>query len=295
MGVPAIGLLNLNKPVGITSRRVVDMVQRLDRGVKVGHAGTLDPLASGVLVLCVGAATRLIEYVQRMPKRYRASFLLGRESATEDVEGEVIELADPPIPAREQIDTAARALVGEIQQRPPAYSALKIKGRRAYDLARNGQEVELAARTVVVHRIDVLGYEYPALEIEVECGSGTYIRSLGRDLAQSLGTMGVMSALLRTGIGVFSIESALDPESLTKENWTERLLPPRLAVERLPQVTLDREQTRRILSGQTTAGTDFPQDAAEIAAIDEGGRLIALLAPRGNGLFGPTRVLSAGK
>jgi len=155
--------------------------------------------------------------------------------------------------------------------------------------------VELAARTVVVHRIDVLGYEYPALEIEVECGSGTYIRSLGRDLAQSLGTMGVMSALLRTGIGVFSIESALDPESLTKENWTERLLPPRLAVERLPQVTLDREQTRRILSGQTTAGTDFPQDAAEIAAIDEGGRLIALLAPRGNGLFGPTRVLSAGK
>jgi tRNA pseudouridine55 synthase len=289
--MPTSGLLNINKPSGITSRRVVDRVGRLARRLKVGHAGTLDPLASGVLVLCTGAATRLIDYVQRMPKHYWATFLLGRTSRTEDIEGEVVELSDPPVPTRARIEEAARALTGEIQQRPPAFSALKVAGQRAYDLARKGREVELSPRTIVVHRIEVVEYEYPELRLDVVCGSGTYVRSLGRDLAESLGTGAVMSALVRTAIGGFRIEEALDPESLTVENWTQFLLPPRSAVEALPQVTLNPSQIQRIRSGQTIrCGEISPAD--EIAALDASGQLVALLSPRNPGWFGPTRVFA---
>ena len=135
--------MNLKKSGGVTSRDVVNVVQRLVRPLKAGHAGTLDPLATGVLVICVGAGTRLIEYVQRMPKTYVGTFLLGRESDTEDVEGQVVELADPPRPTLDQITDAAAKLTGEIIQRPPAYSALKVAGRRAYELARKGKPVEL--------------------------------------------------------------------------------------------------------------------------------------------------------
>ncbi len=150
------GLLNINKPAGVTSRRVVDQVQKLVRPAKAGHAGTLDPLATGVLIVCVGPATRLVDYLHRMPKRYRAEFLLGRTSPTEDVEGVITELVSPPIPTHDQIVAAAQRFIGEISQRPPAYSALKVGGRRAYDLARSGKEVSLQARPVSVFRLDVL-------------------------------------------------------------------------------------------------------------------------------------------
>ncbi|NUQ62475.1 MAG: tRNA pseudouridine(55) synthase TruB [Pirellulales bacterium] len=288
------GLLNLNKPVGITSRRAVDYVQRLDRRTKVGHAGTLDPLASGVLVLCVGAATRLIECVQRMPKQYSACFLLGRQSPTEDMEGEVVELAGPPVPTIQQIQAAATALTGEILQRPPAYSALKLKGRRACDLARQGREVELEARKVVIHRIDVAGYDYPELRLDIRCGSGTYVRSLGRDLAESLGTAAVMSALVRTAIGCFRIEDALDPASLTATDWAGHLLPSRLAVEDMPQLTLDADEVRRVLSGRPIPARSVSRDAPEIAALDASGQLVALLVRRVPDLLGPVRVFGAG-
>src|SRR5580692_3948023 len=132
------GLLNVLKPGGMTSRAVVDRVQRLVRPAKAGHAGTLDPLATGVLVVGIGFGTRLIEYVQRMPKRYRGTFLFGRQSPTEDVEGEIELLVDPPIPSRAAIEQAALLLTGEILQRPPSFSALKVAGQRAYDLARAG-------------------------------------------------------------------------------------------------------------------------------------------------------------
>ncbi len=149
------GLLNLNKSSGMTSRRAVDIVQRLVRPAKAGHAGTLDPLASGVLVVCVGAATRLIEYVQQMPKHYTGTFLLGRHSPTEDIEGEVTLLDNPPVPSLDAILAAACTLTGTIQQRPPDFSALKVQGRRAYDLARRGETVDLQPRTIVVHSIAV--------------------------------------------------------------------------------------------------------------------------------------------
>ena len=289
--MPPQGLLNLNKPAGITSRRAVDGLQRLVRPTKVGHAGTLDPLATGVLVLCVGAATRLIEYVQQMPKRYSGRFLLGRESPTEDVEGEVSELDSPPLPSLQQIVSAAGKLTGRVQQRPPAYSALKVAGRRAYDLARKGKHVELEPRWITVHRLEVAAYDYPELELDIECGSGTYVRSLGRDLAASLGTAAVMSGLVRTAIGRFKIEEAIRPEEITAASWTKHLLPPLCAVESLPRVELSVEETARIRSGRTIERRHLPVGPEEFAGIDTAGRLVAILVPRGPALLGPKRVL----
>jgi tRNA pseudouridine55 synthase len=288
------GLLNLNKPSGPTSRQVVDVVQRLARPAKAGHAGTLDPLASGVLVVGVGAGTRLVDYVQRMPKRYRGTFLLGRRSPTEDIQGEVTLLEGGPLPAVEQIRAAAGALLGQIQQRPPAYSALKLAGRRAYELARQGHQVELAARPVTVYAIEVSRYEYPELVLEVECSRGTYVRSLGRDLARSLGTEAVMSALVRWGVGPFRLEDAVDPGLLTRENLAGHLLPMLRAVETLPRVVLSADQIGRVRNGLAVAREPPAPDAGDIAAVDAQGRLVAILCPRGQGLLGPLRNLAAG-
>jgi len=292
--MPPNGVLNLNKPPGITSRRVVDRVQRLARPAKAGHAGTLDPLASGVLVVCVGTATRLIEYVQRMPKRYTATFLLGRESPTDDVEGEVAGLTDPPVPDEEQIRAATQRFVGRIEQRPPAYSAVKVQGRRAYDLARRGKQVELKARPVTVHGIDVVDYTYPELTLDVLCGSGTYIRSLGRDLAESLGTKAVMSALRRTAIGEFRADDALDPEQLAPENWLAHLLPPLTAVGTLARVELSEDETETVRHGRAIELPAAPREHAELAAVDGAGRLVAILTRRGDAVFRPSRVLAPG-
>ncbi len=287
--MPPSGLLNLNKPSGMTSREVVDCVLRVAGRVKAGHAGTLDPLATGVLAVCVGAATRLIEYVHRTTKHYAAVFLLGRASPTEDVSGDVVELSSPPVPTLQQIAAAGAALTGPIQQRPPAFSAIKVQGRRAYELARRGKQVELAPRTVMVHRLEVESYNYPELRLRVECGSGTYIRSLGRDLAQSLGTAAVMSQLVRTAVGSFRLEDAADPAALTRENWTDCLLPPLRAVEMLPRIALSEAELARVRSGQSIERSDLPQvnETAEIAAIDPAGRLAAILTSRGPGLWGP--------
>jgi tRNA pseudouridine55 synthase len=305
--MPACGILNVNKPPGVTSRYVVNGVERLARKMlaadstgprrgkaarpKVGHAGTLDPLATGVLIVALGDATRLIEYVQSAPKRYVGTFLLGRTSPTEDVQGDITELDNPPRPTREQLVEAARSLTGPIEQRPPAFSAKKIAGRRAYDLARAGREVELEPRRVTVHRIELVGYDYPELRLAIECGGGTYVRSLGRDLAASLGTGAVMSALVRTGIGPFTIEDAVDPARLTPKNLAEHLLPPLRAVQSLPRVALDANQVAAIRQGQwlrldvDAAGAE----PSELAAIDPAGRLVAIVVPRAGGRWGPSR------
>lgn len=290
--VAACGMFNLNKPAGMTSRQVVNRVQRLVRPAKAGHAGTLDPLATGVLVVCVGAATRLIEYVQQMPKGYTGTFLLGRHSPTEDVEGDVTELDNPPLPTREQISAAAAAFVGRIEQRPPVFSALKVHGRRAYKLARKGQPLELKPRIVTVHRVEVKTYDYPELTLQIECGSGTYIRSLGRDLAESLGTAAVMSGLVRTSIGDFRLEKAIDPKRVTRRNLSDYLLPPLRAVEALPRVGLSADDIARVRQGLTISTDVQPTDVEEFAALDDGGRLVAILTRRGPALLGPLRNLA---
>ena len=174
------GILNLNKPTGWTSRDVVNRVQRLVRPNKAGHAGTLDPLATGVLIVAVGQATRLIEFAHQLPKYYRATFQLGCSSDSDDVDTEVKPLTQPPIPTHQEVEGALAVFTGVIQQRPPAYSAVHVDGQRSYKLARRGETVELQPRPVTIHSLDVVRYEYPELVLDIHCGSGTYVRALGR-------------------------------------------------------------------------------------------------------------------
>jgi tRNA pseudouridine55 synthase len=286
------GFLNLNKPAGMTSRQVVNLIQRLTETKRAGHAGTLDPLATGVLVVGVGSATRLIEYVQRMPKSYRGTFLLGRSSPTEDIEGEVTLLQDPRVPTLDEVTAAAGQFVGRIRQRPPAYSALKVQGRPAYRLARQGRPVELAAREVTIHRLAVVAYEYPELVLEVECSGGTYVRALGRDLAESLGTAAVMSALVRTAVGGFTIAEAADPRGLTAESCAAALQPLVAAVAMLPKIVLSADEASRIGHGLKIRKDVVPA-GEEMAAVDETGRLVAIVGPAGGGLLRPLRTFPA--
>ncbi len=285
------GLLNLNKPTGVTSRDVVDRVSRPLRKVKVGHAGTLDPLASGVLVVCVGAATRLIEYVQRMPKTYRATIRLGATSDTLDADGRVVETIDPRVPLRSDVESALMTQIGTIEQMPPQFSALKVAGKRAYDLAREGETVALAARPVEVYRIELLRYAWPLLEVEVDCGSGTYIHSIARDVGEILGCGGLIEVLTRTRIGPFRLYDAIDPESLSRETIPGLLRPAADAVAGLPRVVIDAEDVARIVRGQGIVGLG----AGEVALIGPGGDLVAVAEadPEGGRLL-PKRVLAVG-
>lgn len=277
------GLLNLDKPAGVTSRDVVNQVQRLVRPVKVGHAGTLDPLATGVLVIGLGPATRLVEYVQRMPKTYLATFELGKQSDTEDVEGNVVTLVDPPIPNEANIRVVLPRFLGKIQQRPPAYSALKVDGQRAYALARRGTTVELTPREIEVHSLELVEFTYPTLRLRIVCGSGTYVRSLGRDLARTLGTEAVMSVLRREAIGPFLVGEAIDPRTLSRESIHQRLLPPALAVASLPQAVISSDDARRFELGQRVVNR-WAIVTDEVAAIDAAGQLVAIASAAADGL-----------
>ncbi len=287
------GVLNVKKPAGVTSRDVVDHVERLVRPAKAGHAGTLDPLASGVLVICVGQATRLIQYVQRLPKAYRATFLLGQRSETDDIEGALVPVVGALEPTRETLDRAVAQFVGEIEQRPPAHSAVKLAGQRAYHLARRGVDFELQPRIVTIHKITVRRCAYPELELDVECGSGTYIRALGRDLGQTLGTGAVMSALERTAIGGFRIADAVALEDLTAESLPRHLRPALAAVANLPHVSLTEAQLLELHHGRPIlvdwlCGALPPRSHAdEIAAVDSAGRLAAILHEKRPGELWP--------
>lgn len=282
------GIVNVNKPAGMSSRDVVNRIQRLVRPAKVGHAGTLDPLATGVLVVCVGPATRLIPYVQQMPKSYQATFLLGQESDTEDITGHVTTHPAAPVPTAEEISRVLPEFLGRILQRPPAYSALKVGGRRAYALARQGLTVTLQPRGVEIFQLQLMGYAYPRLSLQVRCGSGTYVRSLGRDLAQRLGTTAVMSQLERSAVGGFDIRAAARLEEIQETGVTHQLLSPLMALTGLPHITLPPAQVQQLAQGGAIELPAGPE-AAELAAVDEAGRLVAILGSRGSRLWGPKR------
>ena len=222
------GVLNVDKPAGVSSARVVNVVKRLlPRGTKIGHAGTLDPFATGVLLLLVGRATKLCERLMDEPKQYEATVKLGATTPTDDPESE-----ETPWPAAaagvtavtiEAVRAAIAPLVGEIVQRPPAFSALKVAGQRAYDLARDGKPVELEPRKVRVYGIELLHYAWPLARLRINCGRGTYVRAIARDLGAALNVGGHLTQLRRTRVGPFTAEDAVAPDLLTPEKLTTAL------------------------------------------------------------------------
>ena len=221
------GIIVLDKSPGVTSARAVSMVKRLlPRGTKIGHAGTLDPFATGVLVLLIGRATRQCETIMGQPKVYETTVKLGATTASDDPESpeELVQGAQPV--DRGVIELSLAAFRGAIEQTPPAYSAIKLGGKRACDRVRAGEDVQLKPRTVQVHRLEVLEYEWPLLRMEVECGRGTYIRSLARDIGQALGVGGYLTQLRRTRIGLYRVEDAITLQALTAENLSQHLLAP---------------------------------------------------------------------
>lgn len=290
------GLLNLNKPGGMTSRDVVNIIARQRRGVKVGHAGTLDPLASGVLVVCLGKATRLIEYVQQMPKTYRTTVRLGAVSNTLDADGEVVEVEAPRQPSEAEVRAALVPWIGTVLQKPPEVSALKVGGKRAYDLVRSGQTVMLEPRLVRIDRIELLKYEWPRLDLEIACGSGTYVRSIARDVGEALGCGGLVEVLIRTRIGRFSLEEALDPMTITAATLSESLRPALEAVAGLPHLAITALQVAELIQGRTLSLASFPGaslGAGEVALVGPAGELAAIaeVVPDA-GTIVPRRVLA---
>ena len=218
------GIINIDKPPGLSSARVVAQVKRLlPRGTKIGHAGTLDPFATGVLLLLVGKATKQCERLMSEPKQYVATVKLGATTETLDPDSPEVVTPDVSPVSRETIERLLPQLVGDIEQMPPVYSALKIGGRPAYEIARSGEAVELKARTVKVYGIELLRYEWPLLELKIDCGRGTYIRSIARDLGDALNVGGYLTVLRRTKVGPFAADEAASVETLTREGVERHL------------------------------------------------------------------------
>lgn len=285
------GLLNIHKPVGPSSHAVVAAVRRLTGIRKIGHAGTLDPKASGVLVLCLGPATRLSEYAMRSTKQYRASVRLGITTDTYDSEGEII--AERPVGDlnASDIEAALTPFFGAFDQVPPMYSAIKQDGKRLYELARRGKDVERPARRVTIDRIDLVELALPDIVLDVTCSPGTYIRSLAYDLGEALGTGAYLTGLVRRASGSFHIDDAVqlqDFEAAAQAgDWQKYLVPPDQAVLGMTPVQLDAEGAERIRNGNPVPAEPGAMGDGRAYAPDS--TLVALVACR-DGLWHPVKV-----
>lgn len=272
-----IGFLNINKPLGLTSHDVVARVRRGLKIKKVGHAGTLDPLATGVLVLCLGAATRLSEYVMHTTKQYRAQIHLGVETTTYDAEGEITAQHDTSHLTRGDVERALAQFVGQIEQFPPMYSAIKQGGRKLYELARAGEVVERQPRSVEIMALDILDWSPPQVTVDVTCSAGTYIRSLAHDLGEVLGVGAHLSGLVRTASGSFNLEDSADLDVLLDSpNWAEHLVPPAAALKHLPVIQCDPAALDNLTHGRVVP--DPLAEAGLLAqAYNANGDLIAIV------------------
>jgi len=288
------GLLVLDKPAGITSRAAVNAALRwFPRRTRLGHTGTLDPGATGVLVLCVGWATRLAEYVQSMEKVYRSTFLLGCRSSTDDADGELVpvQVAEPP--SSPDVHAALGRFIGEIDQVPPSFSAAKVTGKRAYKLARAERKIALEPRRITIHQIALLHYEYPLLDLEVRCGRGTYIRALARDLGNVLYCGAIVQALRRTRVGVFTLDGALGLDA-DRAAVLAQLRPCEDAVQQLPRLDLPAPALEKLRHGLPVSDQPDMQAALgkEIAVFAPDGILAAIASMDGAGKLWPEKVLA---
>ncbi len=247
-----VGVLNIDKPAGLTSHDVVARVRRLSGVRRVGHAGTLDPLATGVLLVCVGTATRIAEYLQASVKTYLAEVRLGEETNTYDAEGVVVASHSlPPLTAAD-LQQVLKGFTGEISQTPPPYSAVKKQGRPAYVYARAGAEVELAPRQVTLFELDLVSWQAPHLVVRMLCSPGTYVRSLAHDLGQTLGCGGHVTSLRRLASGPWKVEKAVPLDDLVAlgGGWTSCLHEVSFALSGLPSVQLEADEAYRFSLGQ---------------------------------------------
>jgi tRNA pseudouridine55 synthase len=277
-----MGFLNINKPLGLTSHDVVARVRRGLKIKKVGHAGTLDPLATGVLVLCLGAATRLSEYVMHTTKRYRAQIHLGVETKTYDAEGEITAQHDVTSLTRSDFERVLAQFVGQIEQVPPMYSAVKQGGRKLYQLARAGEVVERQPRSVEIMALEILDWSPPQVTVDVVCSAGTYIRSLAHDLGESLGVGAHLSGLARTTSGSFTLADAVALDALLKDpDWTKYIISPAAALKHLPVIQCDPAALDSL-----TYGRPVPDPLAEAGllaqAYNANGDLIAIVEGDGH-------------
>ena len=272
------GLLLVDKPSGMTSHDVVAKVRQAAGQKRVGHTGTLDPMATGLMAVLLGSATRLEPWLTKMDKVYSGRIELGLATDTDDITGRVLERSSEPAPPEDVLRQALAEHVGSHDQRPPAYSAVKVAGRRSHQAARAGDALELKARPVVAHKLTLLAYEPPFLDFRAEVGSGYYIRSLARDLGADLGLGGALAALRRETVGPWSLDRAVTLEELAawdEDDWRLKLAPPAEALPHLPAATLDEEAARRFCQGQRVPAPDS-RPGGTYKILDRDGSLLGL-------------------
>ena len=273
------GVIVVDKPVGLTSHEVVQIIRRGTNIRRAGHTGTLDPRASGVLVVLVGPAVRLSEYVSASDKRYQAVIRLGETTDTYDADGEVLTTGKEVTVTEEQFEEALKSFVGQIEQVPPPYSAIKVQGQKAYEKAREGEEVELAPRIIQVYSLDLLEWAPPEAVIDVYCSSGTYVRSLAHDLGEKLGCGATLVGLRRTKSGRFTLRDAIPlrklRDSFTDGTWYQYLIPAAEALSDWKAIELTNEQVDALRHGHRIPGENI--GIAQARGVSQAGELIALL------------------
>ena len=292
--MPPTGVLNIDKPQGLTSHDVVARVRRLTGIRRVGHAGTLDPLATGVLLVCVGPATRFVEYLQQSKKVYETTIRLGVATDTYDAEGQVLATAPAPVPdfSLEELDRALDAFRGDILQTPPMYSAIKQGGKPLYKLAREGKQVERPPRPVTIYDITLLDWRKPDLTLRITTSPGVYIRSIAHDLGQALGVGGHVLTLRRVASGTFRVEDAVALAELEAagEDWSRYLHGLRGALSMLPAVVLTEDQSRRFRFGQRISLDNPPVTASDLRVLGPGEKFLGVGRMK-SGVLVPLKVL----
>ncbi len=272
------GVLVVDKPVGMTSHEVVQIIRRGTNIRRAGHTGTLDPRASGVLVILIGPAVRLSEYVSASDKRYQAVIRLGANTDTYDSDGKVTS-TNPIEVTEEQFETELKKFIGEITQTPPPYSAIKMQGRPAYEMAREGEEVEMQPRIINVYSLDVLEWAPPEVTVDVHCSSGTYVRSLAFELGEKLGCGAMLTGLRRTKSGRFTLKDAVPLrkliESFDNNSWYKFVIPAAEALAEWTALSLNNEQVEAIRHGHRIPGEGKAGEM--VRGITEQGELVALL------------------
>lgn len=294
---PYNGLLNINKPAGMTSHDVVNRVRRVLGQKRVGHAGTLDPAATGILLLCAGQATRLVEYLVPGTKTYQGTILLGRSTDTYDREGETTGEADTTHLKREMVEKAMGKFIGDIEQIPPAYSAIKRDGIPSYKLARKGKSVVLPSRKIRVESFEILEWSRPRLGFRIVCQSGTYVRSIAHDLGSALETGGHLESLSRTASGSWKIEDSVSLEEIEEAGRKDRLdsliQPMSRVLTDMPAVTISDREAALLGHGQALR-LEIEGQPDTIGAWTAAGRLVAVLVSGGGNMWNPKKVFPAG-